>query len=129
MAFFAAICSALSCRCAHVQRQIYSALSALSEHEAEVLAAVLPGAACIWVGSGFVPAARVAFRCTFLLSLFCFMTNSPATAYTLTAREHVCEFHCAHFLHDCRWRRFGMRLANHGPAGALLHHAAGQGTD
>jgi hypothetical protein len=57
--------NSLSCWGVHVRArgQIYSALSALSEHEAEVLAAVLPGAACVWVGSGFVPAARVAFRC------------------------------------------------------------------
>ena len=42
--------------------QIYSALTALSAHDMEVLSAVLSGAACVWVGSGFVPASRVAFR-------------------------------------------------------------------
>ena len=54
-------CSPADGPCMH-HVQMYSALSALSAHEAEVLAAVLPGAACVWVGSGFVPAQRVAFR-------------------------------------------------------------------
>ena len=43
--------------------QIYMALTELSVHDVEVLSAVASGAAVVWVGSGFVPASRVAFRC------------------------------------------------------------------
>jgi sacsin len=53
---------ALQQRLARAVPQIYAAFTALSSHDMEVVTAILSGSACIWVGTGFVPAERVAFR-------------------------------------------------------------------
>ena len=47
---------------AGVVPQLYSALGGLEGGDAEVARLLLQGGACVWVGDGFVAAARVAFQ-------------------------------------------------------------------
>lgn len=49
-------------RLARAVPQIYAALTSLNGTDMEVITAILSGSPCIWVGNGFVSAARVAFR-------------------------------------------------------------------
>lgn len=49
-------------RLARAVPQIYTCLFSLSRHDMEVVSAILSDAPCVWVGNGFVSAARVAFR-------------------------------------------------------------------
>lgn len=47
---------------ARVAPALYGALAGLPQPELAAAAAVLEGRRCVWVGNGFVPAERVAFK-------------------------------------------------------------------
>lgn len=51
----------LECWCSALL-QLYSALAALPDVELAAAKEQLAGAACVWVGNGFMPPDRVAFR-------------------------------------------------------------------